>query len=84
MWRGRPFRERGGLAEAGAPRGFELRAQPLIFASQSLPLALGPLQLRAQAGDFFGLLFDQIAGAFRAVHETVMPELWIPYKSNRA
>lgn len=47
-------------------------------------LALDPFQLRAQSGDFFGLLFDQIPGGFWPVgHATVMPELWNQYKSNR-
>jgi hypothetical protein len=83
MRRRRTLRERGGLAEAGAPGGVELLAQPLVFAPQSLPLALDSFQLRAQSGYFFGLLFDQVAGAFRPVsHATVMPELWIRYKSN--
>ena len=49
MYRARPFRERCGLAEAGAPGGLEFRAQPLVFAAQSLPVALELLQFRAQS-----------------------------------
>ena len=82
--RRRPFREWGGLAKPGAPRGVKFRAQPVVFASQALPLALEPLQLRAQSGYFFGLLVDQIVGGFRPIgHPIVMPELSIQYKSNR-
>ena len=83
MYRARPFRERCGLAEAGAPGGLEFRAQPLVFAAQSLPVALELLQFRAQSDYLFGLMLDQIVGAFRPVgHVTVMPKLSIQYKSN--
>ena len=85
MRRTRPFRERCGLAEAGAPGGVERLVQPLVFASQSFPVAPEPLQFRAQSCYFFALLFDQIVEGFRAVgHPTVMPELSIQYKSNHA
>ena len=84
--RGRPFRERCGLADAGAPCGVELLAQPLVVASQALAVALEPRQLRAQSSDFF-CVFGRIVGGFRfwpGGHATVMPELPIQYKSNRA
>ncbi len=73
---GGTLRERGGLAEAGAPCGLECVAQALVFASQSL-------QLGAQSSELFGLFFDQV-GEVRLRHATVMPELATQYKLNRA
>jgi len=82
---GAPFENGAALAEAGAPRGVELPCATARFSRpQSLPLALNSLQLRAQSGLFLTWLFDQIAGNVRpSNHATVMPELWIQYKSNR-
>ena len=83
--RRRALREGRRLAEAGAPGGVEVFAQPLVLAPQSLQLTFDSFQRRAQSGDVFGLLCDQVvAGGFKPIgHATVMPELWFRYKSNR-
>ncbi|HLW49221.1 MAG TPA: hypothetical protein VKW09_15845 [bacterium] len=73
------------MAKSGAPRGIEFLPQPFVLASQSLTIALDPLQFGAQSSYFFRLLFDDGGGGFGPIgHATVMPEFRSQYKSNQA
>ena len=56
------FRERRRLALRRAPRRLELRFQAFVLAPEPIPLALEPLILTAQPGDFAVLLCDDSLG----------------------
>ena len=82
------LREGRGLAESGAPRRIQLLPEALVFAAQSLPLPLAPLQIALQAGHVFPQLLDtRLARAIRRpidalTHALVMPESARSYKSD--
>jgi hypothetical protein len=91
MWDGRAFRERGSLAEAGAPRRLQLVPQALILPTQPIPFSLQPrtvgfhaIPLFAQTPDFVFQLIDDFVGSarWRVAHAPVMPEFQRQYKSD--